>query len=261
VTIRGVCFDATGTLFEIAESVGTVYARAAAELGIRLPAWRLDDAFARVLRHGPGLAETSRAFASRAEREQAERAWWRDRVRQTFQAADSTVAFEDSRAFADGLFDHYGRATTWRERPGVRSLLGELQARGLRLGVASNFDHRLAKILEGLDLMHFFSAIEIPSLHARSKPERAVFTALAEALDCRIDELAYLGDDPPEVLAALTTHGLRVLDVRGLPTLAGLADAIVGDDPRTPRVESAGREAAKLAPPDDPPMKAARPAK
>lgn len=260
MTIRGVCFDATGTLFETAESVGTVYSRAAAAVGVRLPAWRLDDAFQRVLRHGPGLAETSCARVSRGEREQAERDWWRDRVRQTFQATDSTVEFADPRAFADALFEHYARATAWRERPGVRELLRALRAQGLRLGVASNFDHRLPKILEELGLAAFFEVIEIPSLGGRAKPEAAVFAALAARLGCRVDELAYVGDDPPRVLAAIAALGLRVHDVRGRPTLADLAD-LAGLAGHAGLGDPAARDAAKLARTDDSPDRAARPAK
>ena len=53
MSLAGLCFDATGTLIETAEPVGEVYRRVALQHGIDLPAWRLQDAFARVLRHAP----------------------------------------------------------------------------------------------------------------------------------------------------------------------------------------------------------------
>jgi putative hydrolase of the HAD superfamily len=226
MTIRAVCFDATGTLIEIRESVGTVYSRAAANVGVKLPAWRLDDAFARVLRHAPPLASAGVTGESRAAREAAEIAWWCERVRQTFQAADSTVEFADPKAFALSLFETYRRGEAWRERPGARDLLADLRAEGVALGLASNFDHRLPKILEDLDLIHFFDVIEIPSLHGRAKPDRSVFVALASALGARLDELAYLGDDAQEVLEAIGALGLRVFDVREVASLAEIADRL-----------------------------------
>ncbi len=226
MTIRAVCFDATGTLIEVAESVGTVYSRAAQAAGIKLPAWRLDDAFARVLRHAPSLASVGAAAASRAEREAAEIAWWCERVRQTFQATDSTVEFADPKAFALTLFETYRSAEAWRARPGARELLVALRAEGFGLGLASHFDHRLPKLLEDLALIEFFSAIEIPSLHGRAKPDRSVFEALARALGARLDELAYVGDDAPEVLEAIRVLGLLVIDVRQVAALPEIADRL-----------------------------------
>lgn len=247
MTIRGVCFDATGTLFETRESVGAVYSRAAAAAGIKLPAWRLDDAFRRVLRHGPGLGEASAGASTRAEREAAERAWWRDRVRQTFQATDSTVRFADPEALWTGLFDHYRRADAWQLRTGVLPLLERLRREGYPLGLASNFDHRLPEILEALGLHGFFAARSIPSTSGRSKPDRGVFEALAEGLGLPLDELAYVGDDAPEVLAAIAAHGLRVFDVRTLPDLAELAD-LLAQCPAESSETDARAEAANLAP-------------
>jgi REG-2-like HAD superfamily hydrolase len=226
MTIRAVCFDATGTLIEIAESVGTVYSRAAQAVGVKLPAWRLDDAFARVLRHAPPLASAGTTGASRAEREAAEIAWWCERVRQTFQATDSTVEFADPKAFALSLFETYRSAGAWRERPGARDLLSALRREGFVLGLASNFDHRLPEILKGLALIEFFNVIEIPSLHGRAKPERSVFEALARGLGARLDELAFVGDDAPEVLAAIAALGLRVIDVREVAALPEIADRL-----------------------------------
>jgi putative hydrolase of the HAD superfamily len=224
VTVRGVCFDATGTLIETRESVGAVYSRAAAAVGVKLPAWRLDDAFRRILRHGPSLASVAIRGATRGEREAAEIEWWRDRVRQTFQATDSTVRFADPGALFETLFDHYRHAEAWRIRPGAREALARVADEGFALGLASNFDHRLPKILEELDLARFFSVSVLPSQNGCAKPDRAVFETLARGLGCALEELAYVGDDAPEALAAIAALGLRVIDVRMLSDLAPLAD-------------------------------------
>lgn len=229
MTIHAVCFDATGTLIEIAESVGTVYQRAALAQGVKLAAWRLDDAFARVLSHPPSLAEASASGANREQREAAEIAWWSDRVRQTFQATDSTVEFADPKAFARSLFELYRRPESWRVRSGARELLAALRQAGLRLGLASNFDHRLPEILKGLDLIGFFEQVAIPSLSGFAKPDPRVFETLAGTLGTRLEEIAYVGDDAPPVLEAIARLGLRVFDVRSVTNLADLADVLQTD--------------------------------
>lgn len=226
----GLCLDATGTLFELRESVGTTYARAALAVGVRLPAWRLDDAFARVLRHGPSLAAAALAATTRAEREASERAWWRDRVRQTFQATDSTVRFADPDALFDSLFQTYRRPEAWQIRPGMLALLEALHAAGLPMAVVSQFDHRLPEILEGLGLRRFFELVEIPSQRGRAKPDEAVFAAVADAFGCALGDLAYLGDDAPEVLAAIAGLGITVFDVRAETDPARLIGGLLAAD-------------------------------
>lgn len=229
MTIRAVCFDATGTLIEPAEPVGATYSRAAREAGVRLPAWRLDDAFRRVLRHGPSLGEAAAAGGTQAEREAAEVEWWRERVRQTFQAADSTIRFADPEAFFAGLFAHYRRAAAWRLRPSAREVLLRLRQEGYGLALASNFDHRLPEILEHLDLAPFFSFVTIPSRSGWSKPDPRIFAAVATALGCTPRELAYVGDDAPEVLDAIAAQGLRVIEVASCPDLAALPSRLRTD--------------------------------
>lgn len=226
MTISAVCFDATGTLIELRESVGTVYSRAARAVGVALPAWRLDDAFTRVLQRSAPLAQASAAGATRSERETAEIDWWSERVRQTFQATDSTVQFADPKGFARSLFEYYRTADAWQVRPGAAALLVRLRTAGLRLALTSNFDHRLPDILEALDLNEFFDRIALPIDGLGRKPDRGLFETLAAGFDIRLDELAYVGDDPPEVLTAIAAHGLHVFDVRAVTDLGALADPL-----------------------------------
>ena len=211
---RGVVFDATGTLIEATESVGELYQRIALEHGIRLGAWRLEDAFGRVLRHAPPRGILG---ADEPARRENEIEWWFELIRQTFQATDSSVRFENFRTFARALFDAYQTPTAWRVRDGVTSLLEDLRQAGTPMCVASNFDHRLFKILETLELTAFFRSIELPSKHGVCKPDRAIFEAAASALDVPINTLAYIGDDAPDRLERIRAHGLRVIDVNTTP--------------------------------------------
>jgi len=219
-----ICFDATGTLIEATVSVGEVYHRVAREHGVDLPAWRLDDAFRRVLRHA---APRGLEGATREERCTNEVEWWFDRIRQTFQATDSTARFDDFRAFAQTLFDFYACGDAWRPREGILEALAQLRNHDCFLAVTSNFDHRLPKILEMLDLAQFFPMIEIPCEGARVKPDRAIFESVARASNRPLDSLVYVGDDTPEVLEAIAAHGLRVVDIREVPKSAALGDLIL----------------------------------
>ena len=211
---RGVVFDATGTLIEATETVGEVYQRVALEHGIRVGAWRLEDAFGRVLRQAPPRGVEG---ANEQIRRDGEVEWWFELIRQTFQAADSSVLFDDFGSFAQTLFDAYRVPTAWRVRDGVLPLLSKLRDRGRPMTVVSNFDYRLLEILEALELTPFFISIELPCKHGARKPDPSLFEAAGRSLGRAITDLVYIGDDSPERLTAIRGHGLDVIDVNAVP--------------------------------------------
>ena len=232
VPLRGVLFDATGTLIETREPVGEVYSRMAKEHGVELSAWRLGDAFKRILARAP-----SRAFpnAKPDEIEALERGWWREIVRMTFQATDSTVLFPDLDAFFSQLYQHYESAAAWRLRSGAAELLKDLSDRGLRIGLVSNFDQRINKILQALDVRAYFDVVTIPATCGREKPDPLVFQRALADLELEADEVVYIGDDPEKDLAGARDAGLRTVDVNALSSLdrlpgeIGLAPATAND--------------------------------
>lgn len=236
MSVRALCLDATGTLIETAEPVGEVYRRHAREQGVDLPDWRIEDAFRRILAQAPPRGVEG---GSPAERRQGEVDWWRERVRQTFQATDSTVRFPDFEALAGSLFEFYRQRAAWRIRPGIRDMLVALRARGLPLAVVSNFDHRLIQILQGIDLNYFFDFILIPSESGLRKPDRPLFERAADRLGVPLGQLGYLGDDPPEVLDAIARLGPTVFDVREIGEPSRIPDLIVATATLPPRADVA----------------------
>jgi putative hydrolase of the HAD superfamily len=223
VTQPAICFDATGTLIELKGNVGEVYRRIAIEHGVDLPAWRLDDAFRRILRRAPTRGIDGDTIARHRQHEVD---WWFERIRETFQATDSTARFDDFPAFAQALFDAYGTGDLWRVRAGASGMLGRLRDRGWRLVIVSNFDHRLLKILEQLDISRFFELVMIPVESGVAKPDRAVFKAASKALETPLRQLLYVGDDAKEVLEAIAQLGLQVFDIREIEDLETFPDLV-----------------------------------
>lgn len=218
---RAALFDVTGVLLFTRAPVGETYATTAASHGVELPAWRLEDAFGRVLARVPPRVFPNLDATETAARE---RAWWRDVVRQTFQATDSTVRFADFDAFFDALYRAFARPDAWRVAPGAESMLRALRAEGWRTGAVSNFDHRLPDLLEGLGIAQLLDVVMIPSRCGAAKPEPAIFAAALEALGIRAQAAVYIGHDPEQDAAAATAAGLQGLrldedsDLREIPT-------------------------------------------
>jgi putative hydrolase of the HAD superfamily len=221
VPIRAVLFDATGTLIELRESVGESYARFAESHGVRLPAWRLADGFARIVAGRP-----PRVFPGARPDEVAalERSWWRDVVRDTFRATDQTVSFDDFEAFFAEVFGWYATAEAWRLREGVADALAALAARGLRQGVLSDFDYRLTEVLESLGIASFFETVTLAGAVGASKPDPQIFAAALETFGLPTGEVVYVGDDPDRDLEGARRAGLPAIDVTSLASVAELPD-------------------------------------
>lgn len=221
--IELVAFDAVGTVIRLREPVGETYARRAAGHGVRVPARRLEDGFRRILRAAPPMVFPGEGpDATRRH----ERAWWRQRVRETFKASDQTVRFADFDAFFDALFAHYASGAAWQTTPGARDALARLRDQGRRLAVASNFDQRLESILQDLDLDGFFETLWLPARAGAAKPDPAFFTGLLDALGVAPEAAVHVGDDPDEDLAAARRAGLHAVAVEPPATLHDLPERI-----------------------------------
>src|SRR5579862_8019506 len=112
--LRAVLFDAVGTLLVLREPVGATYARCARERGISASPEALQAAFPHALRAMPPMVFPDRAAA---QRQTAEREWWRAVVRATFAAAAVDAAPADADRCFDALFAHFGGAAAWQTAP------------------------------------------------------------------------------------------------------------------------------------------------
>lgn len=223
MTPGAICLDATGTLIELKESVGDVYHRFALEHGVDLPAWRIEDAFRRILRGAPPRGIDGETVAARRQHEVD---WWFERIRETFQATDSTARFDDFPTFAHALFDAYRTADRWRLRQGAAGMLHRFRNQDRTMAIISNFDHRLPEILKKLDIADFFEIIAIPSEAGSAKPDRAVFEIVSRTLQTPLESFVYLGDDEKEVLDWIAELGVHVFDVREVGDLEAFPDLV-----------------------------------
>jgi putative hydrolase of the HAD superfamily len=228
--LRAVLFDAVGTLIALREPVGATYARLAAEFGARVPADRLEEAFARVLAKAAPLVFPGEPLARAAA---LEKEGWRRRVDDTFRSADGAALPRPFDGFFERAFTHYATAAAWELRPGALEALVALRSRGLATGIVSNFDQRLRPLLGELGVHHLFHAIVLPADVGAQKPDRAIFDAALKRLGFGGEDVAYVGDRAAEDVAASRAAGLRPIDVATLATLRELPRALqlVSDGP------------------------------
>src|SRR5271166_1482551 len=174
--LKALFFDAAGTLFEAREPVGHTYARIGRKHGLGADDAAVSAGFRRAFASTPGLAFGPGLRADEIRR--LEREWWYGLVRRSFEGLGEFDSFD---AFFEELFAYFGDSTSWEPLPEAHAVLRSLKDAKLKLGIISNFDARLYRILEGLELRPFFETVTISSEAGYAKPAPQIFaTALSD---------------------------------------------------------------------------------
>ena len=203
---QALVLDAMGTLIGLRRSVGQIYAETAADHGLELAPEALDAAFAEAYASAPPLAFPQ---VERAHLEQAERAWWQQRIETCFKAVGVQPL---PIGLSSELFDRFAGPELWGVYPEVPAALERWRQRGLKLVVVSNFDRRLLRLLELLELHHHFEAVLVSSEIGAAKPDPAPLLAALELLQLPADQVWLVGDSSADVRAAAAAdmHCLRL---------------------------------------------------
>jgi putative hydrolase of the HAD superfamily len=187
--IRAVFFDAAGTLFESREPIGRTYARLARDFGLDVSGEAVAAGFRRAFGAAPGLAFG--LGLRHDELRRLERRWWRERVAETFAPIGK---FRDFDAYFDALFAHFADPGHYIADVEAAPMLQRLKNDGFKLGVISNFDYRLYRILDGLELTRYFDSITISSEAGYAKPRREVYDAALARAGVTARDAMHVGD-------------------------------------------------------------------
>ncbi len=101
---------------------------------------------------------------------------------------------EDAERIAARVYDEFGSATRWSAYPDVGPAFERLGARGLKLGLISNWDTRLAGLIEGLGLSAHLSAVVSSAQVGLHKPDPRIFELACDRLGVAPAEAAHVGD-------------------------------------------------------------------
>jgi len=203
--IKAVFFDAAGTLFTVKGSVGEIYARLAREHGKEVAMPDLEDGFRRCFADTPAMAFPG---ASPNELSELEQQWWCDLVHRIFAPFGPFPAFD---AYFDALFAWFARAEVWQLYPETVEMLVDLKARGLHLGIISNFDSRLFGLLDGLGIADFFDPVVISTRAGYAKPAAEIFTQALAYHDLRPGEALHVGDSLQADIVGAEAAGLTAV--------------------------------------------------
>lgn len=223
--IRVVLFDAVGTLIRPVPSVSEAYYRHGRRFGSRLPREEVARRFGPAFRRHDGPPGASR-FDRPPTSEACEYERWRRIV---------TDVFDDVPDAGAGLFaalwDHFADPSSWSVFDDAAPAWDALAARGLTVGIASNFDRRLAGLCAAFEPFARCPHIFCSSQVGHPKPSPHFFAAITEALGTSPDEMLLIGDDVENDCLGARAAGWQALYLHrasapepDLPTIGTLAE-------------------------------------
>lgn len=228
--IRAVLFDAGGTLVRAYPSVGHVYAAEAARFGVKVSPETLSGHFAAAWKRLRPQENHESPFRTS---EAHERAWWQSLVEAVFDDAGLLDAFGDRfDAFFAALYDRFESADVWEVFDDVLPALASLERAGVRCAVVSNWDSRLPRLMDALDLSKRFEFILTSAEAGYSKPHAAIFQEAVQKLGVPPENVVNVGDSLNEDVVGALEAGLHAahLDRTGragsLRTLTALMELV-----------------------------------
>ncbi|NWW53901.1 HDHD3 protein, partial [Pedionomus torquatus] len=182
--LRLLTWDVKDTLLRLRRPVGESYAAEARAHGVHVQPEALTHSFReaygaqsqRFPNYGRGWGLSSQQ-------------WWVDVVKQTFRLS----GVQEDRVLtlmAENLYRDFCSAGNWEVLPGAGETLRQCCQRGFRMGVISNFDNRLEKILSHCNLRHHFEFVLTSEAAGFAKPDKRIF-----------QKALHLGGVPPELAA------------------------------------------------------------
>lgn len=101
---------------------------------------------------------------------------------------------EDAEELARRVYDEFGDPSRWRPYDDVCPAFARLSARGVRIGIISNWDKRLESLLRGLELTEMIDTVVSSAVVGLRKPDPRIFELACRDLGVRPADAVHVGD-------------------------------------------------------------------
>jgi len=206
--IRAVVFDAVGTLIHTRPGAVEIYHTLAARQGVQLEELHVRQRFVAAYRAEEAIDQAAGWITS----EQREHQRWRAIVTHTLAVLpDPGAAFQE-------LFEHFASPSAWQVPDEAAGVLQALRDRGLILGMGTNYDSRVERVVAGLpQLTLLWGRLVVSAAIGFRKPGVEFFQKVVQFAGCSPREVLFVGDDLENDYEGAIAAGLEavLLDPRG----------------------------------------------
>ncbi len=128
---------------------------------------------------------------------------------------------DEAESLARRVYEEFGDPRRWRAYPDVMPAFERLKARGLRLGIISNWDNRLRAVLSGLGFDSLVDDVVCSADVGLRKPDPRIFELACERMGVTPNAAAHVGDH----------HYADIIGAEAVGMRAVLIDRHSGDTP------------------------------
>lgn len=185
MALRALFLDVGNTLLREEPSRFELYALQARARGIAVAADEMSALMHRAHRELPSEVDGAWRYTDR---------WFEAYIDRVFHV-HLGIARAELPELSRELFANFSRPETFFLFPGARELIARARARGLKLGVVSNWSPRLPALLEGLALASEFDFVLCSALERLEKPDAALFARALARAGVAPHEALHAGDD------------------------------------------------------------------
>lgn len=203
--VRAVLLDAVGTLIRPCPPAHEVYWQAGRRRGLQLTREQVGRRLAAALRQAQPTTLDPPPTSPALQRE-----FWRDMVRAALCGPDALDEELLDELFEE-LWGHFACGRHWALFDDVAPMWRELSRRGLRLGVASNFDQRLLSVCRQLPPLDSCRHVYCSDRLRATKPSRQFYDYIARDLQLPAGQLLMVGDDPLQDVDGAQAAGWRTI--------------------------------------------------
>lgn len=189
--IEIVFFDAGGTMLDPHPSFAELFARVCNENGRSVSAADVGSVQERLAPHLVELVAEAGLDEGPSLSPEASLAFWSFTYRRFLESLG--IVDED---LVGKLYERFSAPSSYRLYDDVIPTLTELAEAGYRLGVISNFDGWLEKMLIEMEIHHTFDVSVISGIEGVEKPDPAIYRLAVERAGVDADASVHVGDSP-----------------------------------------------------------------
>jgi putative hydrolase of the HAD superfamily len=199
--LRAVFLDVGNTLVRERPSRFEIYAQCARQYGLPVTTERMNQLMRAAHRELPREIAGAWRYTDR---------WFEAYIERIF-GADLGLPRERLAELSRDLFARFSDAATFELFPGAAELCDELRARGLVVGLVSNWSPRLPRLVEQLGLAARTDFVLCSALERLEKPDEELFRRALGRAGVRADEALHAGDDLEKDFHGARHAGLRAV--------------------------------------------------
>ncbi|CAO3617490.1 unnamed protein product [Mucor hiemalis] len=204
--IKLITFDAYNTLFKPKGSLSAQYVEEASKYGLKVTREQINTHFGQAYKqqllkapfYGLSLGMTPQL-------------WWKELVYSTFIRSGINQKELDPNfdELYEALYTRFTTAEAYAIFPDVVKTLQELKEQGFQMGVISNSDERVVKVIENLKLSKYFDFVIASSLAKCEKPNKAIYDQALKLTGkgVRAEDALHVGDDVDKDYFGATSAG------------------------------------------------------